>query len=255
MAIIYNPDNVVGKVCNKCGEWKPVSEFNLYRKKGKTVGDGLQYWCKDCRNADRRAKRAANPERYRQKSRAYMASRREQSNEYQRAWRAANIAKVKASLQAYREANREKVAASARIRRNANIEHNRAIGRKSYANNREKRIAYNRTYFKAHPGLHAAKIRARRNLKYQAEGSHNETEWVALKAQYNYTCLRCGRREPEITLTRDHVIPLTRGGSDWISNIQPLCHQCNSSKNAKSIDYRANWLLEDESSSKTRVDL
>jgi 5-methylcytosine-specific restriction endonuclease McrA len=254
MAIVYNADGVAGKVCNKCGEWKPMSEFNLYRKKGKTVGDGLQYWCKDCRNADRRTKRAANPERYRQKSRAYMATRREQSNEYQRAWRAANATKVKVSLHAYREANRAKIAAAARTRRNANIEHSRAMGRKSYATNREKRIAYMHAYFKARPGLQSAKVRARRNLKYQAEGSHTETEWKALKARYNYTCLCCGRREPDITLTRDHVISNTQGGSDWITNIQPLCHSCNSSKNNKRIDYRPNWRHEGGSNLETPVD-
>jgi hypothetical protein len=31
MAIVYNADGEAGKVCNKCGEWKPVILFPLTR--------------------------------------------------------------------------------------------------------------------------------------------------------------------------------------------------------------------------------
>jgi hypothetical protein len=55
---------------------------------------------------------------------------------------------------------------------------------------------------------------------------------------YNHTCLCCGRQEPEIALTIDHVVPLSKGGAHDISNIQPLCGSCNTSKYNKTIDYR-----------------
>lgn len=79
----------------------------------------------------------------------------------------------------------------------------------------------------------------RRARKNNAEGSHTQDEWEELKKQYNYMCLCCKRKEPEIKLTEDHVIPLSLSGSDFIDNIQPLCKSCNSIKNKKELRYVA----------------
>jgi hypothetical protein len=60
---------------------------------------------------------------------------------------------------------------------------------------------------------------------------HLTTEqWQEIKEKYDFTCPDCDRREPEIVLTRDHIIPKAKGGSDEPSNIAPRCLSCNSSK-------------------------
>ena len=68
-------------------------------------------------------------------------------------------------------------------------------------------------------------------------GSHTLEQWQALKALYNHTCPGCSRREPQIKLTADHIIPISEGGSDNIENIQPLCQSCNSTKYRKTIKF------------------
>ena len=76
-----------------------------------------------------------------------------------------------------------------------------------------------------------------RAVRSGAGGGHTQGDWETLKAQYNWTCPCCKRKESEIKLTQDHIIPLSKGGSDNIENIQPLCKSCNSRKHNKTIKY------------------
>ena len=45
-----------------------------------------------------------------------------------------------------------------------------------------------------------------------------------------YQCQSCGQSNLETSLNIDHIIPLTCGGQNDISNLQTLCRACNQQK-------------------------
>lgn len=113
--------------------------------------------------------------------------------------------------------------------------------RKWYYNNRIKAVRCSRRYYREHRKeccLRQLAISERRRcLLMKARGSHTLDEWLALKRFYKKTCPACGRKEPRIKLHKDHIKPLTKGGSNFIRNIQPLCCSCNTSKGTTTIKY------------------
>jgi 5-methylcytosine-specific restriction endonuclease McrA len=90
-------------------------------------------------------------------------------------------------------------------------------------------------YMKAHPAVRRANEAARRTRKTRAGGSFTPVEWKSLCKKYRFRCLACNKRKP---LQAEHVVPVSKGGSSNIRNIQPLCQGCNARKGTKSTDYR-----------------
>lgn len=238
MAIVYQ-DGIAGKICAnpECG-WKPLSEFHPSRLLGISIGDGYKSRCKDCFNAQKRAERAAKPDKYKDTARKYVEANKKHIQNLKRSHQKENPERYAEVDRKWKEANREKINSKARDRRQEDIERYREIGRNSYERHAEERRKYSLDYYKRFPEKSVAATNRRRALKLSAKGSHTEAQWQSLKSFYNFKCLRCGKQEPEIKLTRDHVVPLIQGGSDLIDNIQPLCARCNSKKNYKHIDYR-----------------
>jgi len=91
------------------------------------------------------------------------------------------------------------------------------------------------SYTKEYKRFNCSKRRARlRN----AQGDLTFEKWEEIKKKYNYTCLACKKREPEIILSVDHIIPLIKGGKNSCDNVQPLCIICNKIKYTKVTDFR-----------------
>jgi len=55
----------------------------------------------------------------------------------------------------------------------------------------------------------------------------------ALFRRDGHICLYCGEQFPRSMLTRDHVIPLSRGGDDSWVNVVSACFSCNNRKGNK----------------------
>ncbi|HEU5365712.1 MAG TPA: HNH endonuclease [Hanamia sp.] len=76
--------------------------------------------------------------------------------------------------------------------------------------------------------------------------SQEKMDWEEMLAFFDYSCLCCGYKfenPDENRPTKDHIIAKANGGEDDITNYQPLCRQCNSSKWAThSTDYRLKFI-------------
>jgi 5-methylcytosine-specific restriction endonuclease McrA len=59
-----------------------------------------------------------------------------------------------------------------------------------------------------------------------------KVRWDVMK-RGNYMCAKCGSRPPEVSLEIDHIVPLARGGTDAVTNLQVLCNPCNQGKKAR----------------------
>ena len=64
------------------------------------------------------------------------------------------------------------------------------------------------------------------------EGSYGLEQWENKLKEYNYCCAYCHQLLGDNT-TADHVIPISRGGTNFIENIVPSCKKCNSRKYTK----------------------
>jgi 5-methylcytosine-specific restriction endonuclease McrA len=217
---------VSSKVCKGCGVEKSLAEF--YKQTG--MADGYLNKCRACVRARTQKYRREHLEQCVQyeKARANLPHRVEarrkyeeehkaEISEYKKKWAAENKDSVAASKHAYYEREREEVLA----RSKKWAEDNPDKVRSAKANNRRKRRA----------------------ARHASSGSFTAEEFRALCEAYGNRCLACG--DTEAALEADHVVPLTRGGSDDIGNIQPLCGPCNRKKFVSDMDYRSGWLAEE----------
>lgn len=116
---------------------------------------------------------------------------------------------------------------------------------KYYYQNREQRRellnARNRDYSK----LPKYRENKRKNLvAYRARLAHAPGEWTveqfkALCDELDWCCYYCGEQVEKMTV--DHAIPLSRGGSNDITNIIPACGPCNYSKQDKTVEEFLAW--------------
>jgi len=117
-----------------------------------------------------------------------------------------------------------------------NYEHRKEYMKKWRINNTEHIKQYGKQYYKT-PDGRAAQQRAqcnRRRILANTLNTLTSKEWEDILEQYNYRCAYCGVEfNCELLPTKDHVIPISKGGDNTKENIVPACKSCNSKKNNK----------------------
>ena len=201
------------RICRKCQRLYPKDCF---------YANASGYVHKDCKACERKAALAS------------YYTNRDSALVRMAEWRRANPDRVKANWADWYKNNKgyqkRRFAAYRIVHRDYLLK----LRRSWYLSNHRYVLEYRRT----HRGDERRYTHNRRALKRANGGRFTLQEWQGLCLYYEYQCLCCGKQEPEIKLTIDHVIPLSKGGRNDISNLQPLCHSCNSSKKDREIDYR-----------------
>lgn len=234
----------------KAAAYVPHDGPVVTRAEAKAAGAKRYFTGKPCRNGHRCERYASNEqcivcnlahaERYEQANRDYV-------DNYRKGWREANKDKLYAKTMAWRAANRERWDEAARVwlRANkehvaslraawhrANADHRRVTGKVWRQENAEKINAVKKAWLAANKLRTRVYTENRRARKLANGGSHTPEQIEELYAKQHQRCAGCNksiRKHYEI----DHIIPITRGGSNDISNIQLLCMPCNRTKHNK----------------------
>lgn len=114
--------------------------------------------------------------------------------------------------------------------------------------NREQINAKHREYRQRHRSRVKGYER-RRTIARRRDGAVAPITWRLVQNQIiellGNRCLKCGTTWQ---IEADHVVPIARGGTDAVLNIQSLCRSCNAKKHRQTIDYRTpqqlTWLRE-----------
>ena len=204
--------NVNGKRCTRCDEWKALER---YPKRARRA-DGRESRCRECSNASLRESR--------QNRRDLLAEGAEVEHGTVNAYSSYGCrcdpcreAKREESRRFYETNRASRLAATMRWR----------------AKDPDRHLATNRDWYRRN-GDHARKVKARaqhrRITRARLRGDerlHAEWEWLRLLRRHGGRCAYC---DAQGVMTRDHVIPVSRGGTDTIGNILPACQSCNYSK-------------------------
>lgn len=165
--------------------------------------------------------------RYRERNRELLRERQvEQGRKYRERHREERNARKREQYAAKADA----INAKRRAKYAADPEPIRQAVREYSEQRREQLREYSRKVYQEHTSRYRTYSANRRARELGAEGAHTEQEWQAVQAQYRHCCAYCGA---DGKMTRDHRIPLTRGGTNWIDNIVPACASCNNRKRTR----------------------
>ena len=155
-----------------------------------------------------------------------------------RAWKERNRDRALSANRAWRKAHPERQAAASRAWYQQNRERKAATDRAFYERNRERRNAQSSEWKERNPDK-----RRQMRARYRAALKGAETEgrtYAGLLERDGLTCYLCGednrpdllhiQSTDELWIQRpsfDHLVPLSRGGSDLLDNIRVVHLICN----------------------------
>lgn len=196
--------------------------------------------CPECQRIVGRTRYALDPEPYRQKTRSRYASDPERFKKSSQDYRAEHPGKNAASYQLW-YSNPENALRKSLYRATLHAADPSISRRQSEAwraNNPKAAKAISARCYRKNPIPAKLNAKIRRVRMLGVEGSHTEEEITDLFVKQKGKCAYCLIKltmapKNRNTVTEDHVVAVTAGGSNHIGNIALCCKSCNSKKNAK----------------------
>lgn len=96
---------------------------------------------------------------------------------------------------------------------------------------------------KENPDLVAERAARRRKIEAAAEGTYSQDDVSAIRRMLNDECYYCGI-SLKGTGDIDHMTSLSRGGTNWPSNLTLACKTCNLDKHSKNAEEFFQWRRE-----------
>lgn len=194
---------------------KPCSNGHICER------DVAEWRCIECRRAkaNRKYRREA-PERNAKKRERYASDPeyREAYKESVKQWVRDNPERYRERQRKYQQENRDRLLEAKRDN-NAKRRSNPEI----VAREIESTLAWKA----ANPEKVRSYVRNRRARKREAEGFHTDADIKAIWEKQGGLCNYCQSDLSEVGHHVDHIVAVSKGGSNWPSNLQCLCPDCN----------------------------
>lgn len=159
--------------------------------------------------------RKDNPDKVREQKRRHLEKHRKEINERRRRYRKNNPGKVE---KWNKRRERMEYYEEYYIKNRGEINKKK----KEYSKTEEGKASKQRRYFN------------RQTRERETINTLTLNEWLDILKEHDYSCTYCGVEFDENTLpTKDHIIPISKGGNNIKENIVPACRSCNSKKHNK----------------------
>ena len=190
------------KVCSKCGVEKPDT-VEFYNK----AFNRAQKFRADCRECQR---------------------------DYEKRWREMNGAQQNANKREAYRLDPEKRLSANELWRKENPEAYKQSRQASWQRHKDKRYEAKKEWIRKNLNVRRGIANAYTRRRREAEGSFTLDEFKAVVRKQKGLCFYCSApMSPPVT---EHVTPLSRGGSNWISNIVASCRICNAFKASQTLE-------------------
>lgn len=208
--------------CERCG--KEVE------RRASQVGYSKHHYCS---HLCRRTPRAKRREQWKESNRRWRHKHLDAFHRWQRKYRQEHKERVKEHGHRYYIEHREQIALRAKAytarHRGAVKEYRRRYGELNAERLRAQRKEWKETHRTKVLADAVLATRNRRARLRRAEGRHTHDDIRRLYQSQRAQCVLC-----DISLRQgyevDHIVPVSRGGSNWPSNLQLLCRTCNRKK-------------------------